>query len=68
MLNRDIFALKEDLETIKTEVQRLRAWLGIAHGRLEDRIGKLEEAFNASEVKKASNQAALTRPILRRPQ
>lgn len=60
MLNKDIFAFKSELETIKADVQRLHAWLGIAVGRLDKRL-------EALEVGKASMQASqMTESVKRR--
>jgi hypothetical protein len=64
MLNRDIFALKAELETIRTELQKLDAWLHVSMSRLEIRLEAMEA--KAAANKAVSNQgAALTRPILR---
>ena len=60
MLNRDKFELKNEIEAVKADVQRLHAWLNIAINRIETRI----ESF---EVKKASNQAAQMSALTKRP-
>lgn len=60
MLNRDIFQLKNEIEAVKLDVQRLHAWLNIAINRLEKRLESLE-------VIKASNQASQMSALTKRP-
>jgi len=64
VLNKDIFAIQKELETIKSDVQRLHAWLGVAVGRLEKRIEHLEigkASMQASELNESVKRRTLTR-------
>lgn len=60
LMNRDLFTLKNEIEAVKADVQRLHAWLNIAINRLEKRM----ESF---EIIKASNQASQMSALTKRP-
>lgn len=64
MLNKDIFSLKNELVTIKADVQRLHAWLGIAISRLDKRLEALEigkASMQASQMTEAVKRRTLSR-------